>query len=222
MQISLLYRPSQTLAQVWLAPGESIVAESGAMVGMTTNVVVQTQSGGLISGLKRIFGGESFFRNTFSVNAGQGEVLFATPLSGDMAVVDVGAVQWCVQNSCFVASSPTVLVETKSGGLKGFFSRAGFFVLGTSGQGQMIIGGFGALEAVDVDGGMVVDTGHVVAWEASLDYEVSRASVGLLDSFLSGEGLVCSFTGRGRVFIQSRNAAEYGQNVGAMLPARRA
>jgi hypothetical protein len=94
MQINLLYRPSQTLAQVWLAPGESVIAESGAMVGMTTNVQMQTQSGGLMSGLKRIFGGESFFRNTFTAQGGQGEVLFAPPLCGDMAVLDVGQQQW--------------------------------------------------------------------------------------------------------------------------------
>jgi len=220
MQINLLYRPSQTLAQVWLSAGESVVAESGAMVGMTTNVAIQTQSGGLMSGLKRIFGGESLFRNTFTAQAGQGEVLLSTPLSGDMVVLEVGEKQWCVQNSAYVASSPTVNVETKTGGLKGFFSGAGFFVLGTSGEGQMVIGGFGALEAVDVKGSIIIDTGHVVAWDASLQYDVSRASAGWVASVLSGEGLVCNFTGTGRVFIQSRNAGEYGVNVGAMLPAR--
>lgn len=220
MQINLLYRPSQTLAQVWLAPGESVVAESGAMVGMTPNVSVQTQSGGLMSGLKRIFGGESFFRNTFTAQAAQGEVLFSTPLSGDMVVLEVGDKQWCVQNSAYVASSPSVNVETKTGGLKGFFSGAGFFVLGSSGEGQMIIGAFGALEAIDVKGSIVIDTGHVVAWESSLGYQVSRAGAGWVASLFSGEGLVCTFSGSGKVYIQSRNAGAYGVNVGAMLPAR--
>ena len=49
MQVNLLYKPSQTLAQIWLAPGESVVADSGAMVGMSTNVVVETQAGGIMS-----------------------------------------------------------------------------------------------------------------------------------------------------------------------------
>jgi uncharacterized protein (TIGR00266 family) len=220
MQVNLLYQPSQTLAQVWLTSGESVVAESGAMVGMTPNVAVQTLSGGIISGLKRIFGGESFFRNTFTAHGADGEVLFATPLCGDMAVLDVGPRQWCVQNSAYVASSPSVNVETKGGGFKGFFAGAGFFVLGTSGEGQLIIGGFGALEAVEVKGGMVIDTGHIVAWDAALTYSVSKAGAGWVASFLSGEGLVCTFSGTGTVYIQSRNAGEYGQNVGAMLPAR--
>src|SRR5688500_17348678 len=106
MQVNLLYRPSQSLAQVSLAPGEAVTAESGAMVGMSTNVAMATQAGGVMSGLKRMFGGESFFRNTFTAQNGQGEVLFATPLCGDMAVLDVGYKQWCVANSNFVACSP--------------------------------------------------------------------------------------------------------------------
>ena len=54
MQVNVLYRPSQTVAQVWLQPNEAIMAESGAMMGMSTNVNMQTQSGGLLKGLKRM------------------------------------------------------------------------------------------------------------------------------------------------------------------------
>src|SRR5512134_341244 len=114
------------------------------MVGMSTNVQMQTQSGGLMKGLKRMFGGESFFRNTFTAAGGQGEVLFTTPLCGDMAVLDVGQRQWFIQNSAYVASSPTVDVATQSS-FRGMFSGAGLFVLGTQGQGQVIIGAFGAI-----------------------------------------------------------------------------
>lgn len=221
MQVNLLYRPSQALAQCWLQPNESMIAESGAMVGMSTNVQMQTQSGGILKGLKRMFGGESFFRNTFTASGGQGEVLFATPLCGDMAILDVGARQWNVQNSAFVACSSGVDVKTKSGGFKGLFSGAGLFVLESQGQGQMIIGAFGALEAIQVDGSIVIDTGHLAAWESTLQYKVGKSGSGWIASFLSGEGLVCHFQGQGTVYLQSRNAAEYGQTIGAMLPARK-
>jgi uncharacterized protein (TIGR00266 family) len=220
MQVNLLYRPSQALAQVWLQNGESITAESGAMVGMSTNVQMQTQSGGFLKGLKRMFGGESFFRNTFTSYNGNGEVLFATPLTGDMAVLDVGHKQWNVQNSAFIACSPSVDVKTKSGGFKGLFSGAGLFTLETQGQGQMIIGAFGALEAIQVDGSMVIDTGHLAAWESTLNYRVGKSGAGWIASWLSGEGLVCHFEGQGTVYLQSRNAAEYGSTIGKLLPAR--
>ncbi len=77
MHFDIQYRPAHSLAKVSLDPNESVVAESGAMVGKSTNVQMQTQSGGLMSGLKRMFGGESFFRNTFTAANGPGEVLLA-------------------------------------------------------------------------------------------------------------------------------------------------
>lgn len=217
MQVNVLYRPSQTIAQCWLADGESLMAESGAMMGMTTNVAMQTQSGGVLKGLKRMFGGESFFRNTFAAQGGQGEVLLTTPLCGDMAVLDVGQRQWCLQNSAYVGSSTTVDVSTQASG-RGFFSGAGLFILGTQGQGQLLIGSFGALEPLTVDGSMVLDTGHLVAWEASLQYSIGKSGSGWIASYLSGEGLVCHFQGQGQVYVQSRNTAEYGSTIGNMLP----
>ena len=218
MQINVLYRPSQALAQVWLQHGESVMAETGAMVGMTPNVQMQTQAGGLGKSLMRMMGGESFFRNTFTAGGGNGEVLFAPPLCGDLAVLDVGQQQWSITQSCFVASSPTVDIETKSGGLKGLFSGAGLFGLKTKGQGQVIVGAFGAIEQVMVDGSMVIDTGHLVAWDANLQYKVGKSGGGWIASMLSGEGLVCHFQGQGMVYLQSRNANEYGQAIGPMLP----
>jgi len=220
MQVNILYRPSQALAQCWLQPNESVVAESGAMVGMSTNVQIQTSSGGFMKGLKRLFGGESFFRNTFTAQGGQGEILFATPLCGDIAVLEAGHKQWNIQNSAYIASSPSVDVKTKSGGLKGMFSGAGFFALETQGQGQVIIGAFGALEPVQVNGSMVIDTGHLAAWESTLQYKVGKSGSGWIASMLSGEGLVCHFQGEGTVYLQSRNAGEYGSAIGAMLPPR--
>jgi uncharacterized protein (TIGR00266 family) len=220
MQVNVLYRPSQTVAQCWLQPNESLMAESGAMMGMSTNVNMQTQSGGLLKGLKRMFGGESFFRNTFTAQGGQGEVLLTTPLCGDMAVLEVGAQQWQLSNSAFVASSTTVDVQTQGNFRRGrFLSGAGLFILGTQGQGQIIVGSFGAIEPITVQGEMIVDTGHLVAWDANLQYDVTKATkAGWIKSWLSGEGFVCHFRGQGQIYLQSRNALEYGQTVGAMLP----
>ncbi|WP_437935258.1 TIGR00266 family protein [Sorangium sp. So ce341] len=220
MQVNLLYRPSQALAQCWLAPGEHVIAESGALVGMSTNVRVETQSGGIMSGLKRMLAGESFYRNSFIAEGGHAEVLFATPLSGDMTVLEVGDRQWCVQSSAYVASSPEVEVKTRSGGLRGFFSGAGLFALETSGQGQMIIGAFGALEELPVRGHVVIDTGHLAAWESTLSCRIGKNTSTWLGTWLSGEGLVCHVEGSGSLWVQSRNAGRYGAAIGARLAPR--
>jgi len=223
MQIDVMSRPAHSLARVALPPGESIVAESGAMVGMSPNVQMQTQSqGGLMGGLKRMFGGESFFRNTFTAQGGAGEVLLAHSLCGDMVVLDMTQVGYFVQSSSFIASTPNVQIETKIGGFRSFFAGEGVFVLKATaaGPGQMLVGAFGGVEQLNCDGNVVIDTGHLVAWDASLTYSVGKSGSGWIASFLSGEGLVCHFTGQGRIWIQSRNPTAYGQTVGRLLPPR--
>jgi len=222
VRFDIQYRPAHSLAKVSLDPNESVVAESGAMVGMSTNIQMQTQSGGLMSGLKRMFGGESFFRNTFTAANGPGEVLLAHSLCGDMVVLDVPAAGYFIQSSSYIASTPNVSIETKVGGMKTFFAGEGVFVLDAtaSGPGQVLVGAFGGIQELVCDGSLVIDTGHLVAWDKSLTYQVGKSGSGWIASFLSGEGLVCHFQGQGRIWIQTRNPAAYGQEIGALLPPR--
>jgi uncharacterized protein (TIGR00266 family) len=190
---------------------------------MSTNVDIQTQAGGIMGGLKRMFGGESFFRNTFTAQRGPGEVLLAHSLRGDMVVLDMTSAGYFVTSASFIASSPSVQCDTKFSGFRGFFSGEGLFVLKctSAGPGKLLIGAFGGLEMLECDGHLVVDTGHLVAWDATLEYDIGKSGSGWVASFLSGEGLVCTFRGRGRIWIQSRNPQEYGQHVGRLLPPRK-
>ena len=222
MQIDIAYRPAHSMARISLQPGEAVVAESGAMVGMSTNVQMQTQSGGIMKGLKRMFGGESFFRNTFTAQNGAGEVLVSQSLCGDMAILDMTPNGYFIQSASFIASSPNVNIETKVGGFKSFFAGEGMFILKATSQGpgQTLVGAFGGIQELMCDGSMVIDTGHLVAWDATLEYSVGKSASGWIASFLSGEGLVCHFRGQGRIWIQTRNPSEYGGTVGKMLPPR--
>jgi uncharacterized protein (TIGR00266 family) len=232
MQIDIGYRPAHSMARVVLNHGEAILAESGAMVGMSTNVQMQTGMqnkgggllGGLLGGLKRALAGESWFRNTFTAQNGPGEVLLAHALCGDMQVLDMTPQGYYLTSGSFVASSPTVEVNTKLGGMKSFFSGEGMFVMQATSQqpGQLIVGAFGGIQQLNCDGNLVIDTGHLVAWDASLTYKVGKSGGGWIASFLSGEGLVCHFQGQGRIWIQTRNPVEYGRTVGALLPPRSA
>jgi uncharacterized protein (AIM24 family) len=67
----------------------------------------------------------------------------------------------------------------------------------------------------------MIDIGHLVAWDATLEYTVGKSGSGWIASYLSGEGLACHFKGQGRIWIQSRNASEYGGAVGRLLPPRK-
>ena len=239
MQIDLLYKPSHTLARVLLQPGEGVRAESGAMVGMSPSLALSTDGpmagGGFFKKLKRaVLSGETFFTNTFTATRAPGEVLLAPPLCGDMCVHDVRpGERLVIQGSNYVASPDTIDVDTQFQGFRRFFSGQSLFFLTAAGRGQVLLNGFGAIEALDLgepypDGRgrlldtdeLVLDTGHLVALTEGLDYEVTTVKAGLIASYFSGEGFVLRVRGRGRVYVQTRNREAFGRDVGSALPAK--
>lgn len=227
MQFDIQYRPAHSLAIVHLDAGETVRAEASAMISMTRNVRVETQAratGGILGGLKRsLLGGESFFTNTFTATGGPGHVTLAPSLCGDMVVHDLqGGDDLFIQGTSYVAAPDTVRLDTRWQGMKGFFSGESLFFLHASGSGPVLVNAFGAIETLDFDGELVVDTGHLVAFTSGIQYRVTTASPGLVASYLSGEGFVLYVSGRGRLYLQSRNPSEYGGAVGRNLPPREA
>jgi uncharacterized protein (TIGR00266 family) len=225
MFFEIQYRPSHTLATAHLEPGESVRAEASAMVSMTRNLTIQTDGpsrGGLLKSFKRaMLGGETFFTNTFTARGTAGHVTLAPTLSGDMTVVELRAgAPLFIQGSSYVAAPDSVDLDTRWQGMKGFFSGESLFFLEASGSGPVLINAFGAIEKLELDGDLIVDTGHLVAFSSGIQYEITKASKGWIASYLSGEGLVLQMRGRGQVYLQSRNPKEFGQAVGRQLPPR--
>ncbi|HEX2731517.1 MAG TPA: TIGR00266 family protein [Polyangiaceae bacterium] len=225
MHYEIQYRPAHALAFAHLQPGESVRAEASAMVSMTPNVAVETQAntgGGLLKSLKRsMLGGESFFTNRFTAVGSPGHVSFAPDLCGDLLVHELTGTQLLIQGSSYVSAPDSVQIDTKFQGFKGFFSGESLFFLSATGYGPVLMNAFGAVETLDLNGELIVDTGHLVAFTSGIEYTVTKAGKGWIQSFLSGEGLVLRMRGQGRVYIQSRNPAEYGRAIGAELPPRR-
>ena len=208
MNYEVLYRPSYSLLMVGLGRGESVCAEAGAMVSMSGGVEMQTSArGGLFGALKRsVLGGESFFMNTFEARD-SGEVSFAPTLPGDIYTVELKGETIYGQSGSFIASTGDVQIDTKWGGGKTFFSKEGLFLLKISGTGTVFLSSYGAIHEIELDAGQkyVVDTGHMVAFDESVNYGV-KAAGGLKSTLFSGEGLVCDLTGPGRIMIQTRSA----------------
>lgn len=224
MQTQILYRPSYSLAVCQLDAGESVVAESGAMVSMAANVAIQTAArGGILGGLARsVLGGESFFMNTFTANSGPGEITFAPALPGDVLLVTLQNQTMYVQSGSFLAGAPTVQIDTKWGGARSFFAGEGLFLLKASGTGDLIISSYGAIHQKDLAANehYVVDTGHIVAFEESTRYQVKRVG-GLKSTLFGGEGLVAEFTGPGRVYLQTRSPGAFLEWLIPQLPKPR-
>jgi len=133
-----------------------------------------------------------------------GQVTFAPSLPGDITDVEVRG-DLLVQSGSFLAGDAGVDIDIKWGGAKTFFSSEGLFLLHLKGQGQVLLSSFGAIHRIPLDGNsMIVDTGHVVAFDSQLDYRVKKVA-GMFTSLISGEGLVCEFSGKGELWLQTRS-----------------
>jgi uncharacterized protein (TIGR00266 family) len=226
MRFEKAFDPAYSLAICHLDPGDQVMAESGAMVTQDAHIQMQTSAsqgkgiGGLIKGLgRKMLTGETFFRNTFTAEGAPGEVTFAPGLPGDILLYEMTGTDLVIQQSAYLASSLGVEIETKWGGFKGFFGQGKMFWIKAFGNGPLALNAFGAIETIDVDGAYIIDTGHIVAFESTLDFKIKRVG-SWFSTIFSSEGLVCRFEGKGKLFIQTRNPHEFGSLVGAKLPPR--
>ncbi|PYQ13896.1 MAG: TIGR00266 family protein [Acidobacteria bacterium] len=223
MNIDIRYQPAYSLAIVGLAAGESIQAEAGAMVSMSTNLEVDTSmKGGMLGALTRsVLGGETLFANTFTSRGGPGEITLAPSLPGDIATLPLTGGTLYVQSGSFLASAPEINLDLKWGGAKTFFGSEGLFLLRASGTGPIILCSYGAIHKVPLDGrrSYICDTGHVVAFTEGLNFDVRRVG-NWKSTLLSGEGLVCEFRGAGDLFLQTRSTQAFLSWLIPRIPGR--
>ena len=212
------------LAVVNLQPEQAVHAEAGAMVSMSANVDLYSEmKGGVFGALKRAVGGESAFVSIFTAKGGPGEVTFAPGAPGDVAGIEMQNQTFMVQSSSYLAGDTSLVVDTKFGGAKSFFGGEGLFVLSISGTGLLLVSSFGAIHRKTLAPGerYVIDTGHLVAWEGHMQYNLRKAAKsGFLRSFLSGEGMVAEFSGPGEILIQTRNLAAFAGLLRPFFPSQ--
>jgi uncharacterized protein (TIGR00266 family) len=207
MKIQLNGNPSFAYAQVDLDPTEYIIAESGAMATMDAALDLDSKlNGGFIKGLARkFFGGESLFINHFVNNTSSTRSMTITqPTPGSMVLHELGNTTLCLQPTAFIASESSVNLNTKFAGLISFISGEGLFKITVSGPGRVLFGAFGGIIEKEVRGEMIIDTGHLVAYEPQLKLKI-QMSGGIISSITSGEGLVTRIEGDGKIWIQTRN-----------------
>jgi len=208
MHFEILYRPSYSVARVLLNRQETIQVESGAMVGMSPDLEMETQAkGGLLKSISRsMFGGESFFMNTYTGSADGDSILLAPPLPGDIAVIELHGETLMVQSGSYLASTDGITVDTKWSGAKTFFGSEGLIMLKVSGSGTLIVSSYGAIHPMELEAGRkyVVDTGHLVSFDEQLGFKVKKVA-GWKSTLFSGEGLVVELTGPGKFNLQSRS-----------------
>eukprot|EP01137_Pigoraptor_chileana_P007292 Opistho-2@52687 len=221
MRFKVLDAGAYASLEVTLHRGETVKAESDAMVSTSGDVAIGGRmDGGILSGLARsLFTGESFFLQTLTAEGEASDVVLAPKYPGDIILLDVRPRhEYMLQKGAYLASEPGVSIVSAvdSNLMRGAFSGQGFFLLKAAGQGTVAISAYGTTLRYQLGPGQarVVDNGHVVAWTAGMTYNIEMASHGILNSMTSGEGLVCRFVGPGEVYVQSRSSESLGEWLG--------
>jgi uncharacterized protein (TIGR00266 family) len=213
-------------ARVELAAGQAIRAEAGAMVSMSANVELEARvQGGFMGAVKRMMTRESIFVSTFTARGAAGEVLLGPAVPGDVVGIEIGGRPLLVQSSSWLASEPDVQVDTKFAGFKGLFSGEGLFFIQLAGRGTALLSSYGAIVHRPIPAGAryVVDTGHVVAFDARMQYTLRRAArSGWIRSVMSGEALVAEYVGPGDLWLQTRNLRALAGALFPLFPSQQA
>jgi uncharacterized protein (TIGR00266 family) len=208
--------------EVELDPGESAVAEAGAMMYMTDGIGMETifgdgsskSQGGIMGALlgagRRILTGESLFMTVFTNNgAGKQRVAFAAPYPGRILTMDLAGLggQLICQKDSFLCAAKGVSIgiafQKKIG--VGLFGGEGFIMQKLEGDGLCFANAGGMVHALDLGPGQTlrVDTGCLVALQPSVNYDIQFVG-GVKTAFFGGEGLFfATLRGPGKVWLQS-------------------
>ena len=207
-----------------LEPGEKVFAEAGALNHMSANVEMETKiKGGFLKGLKRMFSGESLFLTEFKASRGNGVVAFTGSVPGKIVPVKIErGKEVLVQKDAFLVAEEGVDLDiafVKRFGA-GFFGGEGFILEKLSGEGLAFIHACGDLIEYDLQSNQIlkVDTGHVVGFEATVDYDITLVK-GVKSMLFGGEGLfLAKLTGPGKVMLQSMTLRNLAAALSPFLP----
>jgi len=208
------------LVEVELDPGETVVAEAGAMTYMEQGITFDTRMGDgsnpdqgimgkLFSAGKRMFTGESIFTTHFTnEGTGKSHVGFSAPYPGSIIALDMattGERVVCQKDAFLCAALGTKIDITFNRKLgAGLFGGEGFILQTLEGDGMTFIQAGGTVIEKELNGETLrVDTGCLVGFTGNVEYDIARAG-GLKSMIFGGEGLfVATLSGHGKVWLQS-------------------
>jgi len=206
--------------EVELDSGETVIAEAGAMMYMEDGLTFETKMGDgsqpsagfmgkLVSAGKRAITGESIFMTHFT-HTGQdkGHVAFGAPYPGKIMAIDLDEANGelvCQKDSFLCAALGTkvsIAFNKKLGA--GLFGGEGFILQKLEGDGMVFIHAGGTIVEKRLENSRLrVDTGCIVAFESTINYDIARAG-NLKSMIFGGEGLfLATLQGTGRVWLQS-------------------
>lgn len=222
--------------EVELDPGETVVAEAGAMNWMDEGITFEAMMGdgsnpnqGFFGKLKsagaRMLTGESLFMTHFTHagDSGKRKVAFSAPYPGKIMPVDLAAIggEIICQNDAFLCAAKGTAISVRLNKRlgAGFFGGEGFILQSLKGDGLAFLHAGGTIVEKELTGNTLkVDTGCIVGFSAGIDYDIQRAG-NLKSMFFGGEGLfLATLSGHGKVYLQSLPFSRLAERIIRMVP----
>lgn len=226
------------LVEVELDPGETVIAEAGAMCYMSDRIDFEAKMGDgteadsgflgkLVGAGKRALAGESIFITHFTNRAqAKGIVSFAAPTPGKIIPIDLKAFggEILCQKTAFLCAAYGTKVNiafNKRLG-SGFFGGEGFILQSLTGDGNAFLQAGGTVIKKELKGEtMKIDTGCIVGFSPTIDYSIERAG-NLKSMFFGGEGLfLATLSGTGTVYLQSMPFSRLADLIIEQIPHNR-
>ncbi len=205
--------------------GEEMITQSGGMSWMSEGVSMSSDTnGGLLSGLGRMFAGESMFMAHYKAQQAGATVAFASTVPGSIISINMknhpnGLI---CQKGAFLCSQSTVNLEVTFSKKfsSGLFGGEGFILEKLTGRGTAFLEVDGDVVEKELKQGEVikVDTGNVVAFQNGMSYDIEMVQ-GFKNILFGGEGLfLTKITGPGRVILQTQNIKEFAGVLSRFMP----
>lgn len=206
--------------------GEEMITQSGGMAWMSDGVHMSTDTnGGILSGLGRMFAGESLFMAHYREERQGATIAFASTVPGSIVPIKMKDYPNGIicQKGAFLCSQSSVKLEiTFSKRLStGLFGGEGFILEKLSGTGTAFLEVDGDAVEKDLQPGEVikVDTGNVVAFQEGVSFEIETVS-GFKNIIFGGEGLFLTrLTGPGKIILQTQNIKEFAGVLSRYFPS---
>jgi uncharacterized protein (TIGR00266 family) len=224
------------IVEIELDPGETVIAEAGAMNYMEDGITFEAKMGDgsragagimgkLLSAGKRILTGESIFMTHFTNSSGtKKRAAFAAPYPGKVIPIDMagtGGELLCEKDAflCAALGTSVDIAFTKRLGT-GFFGGEGFILQRLKGDGMAFVHAGGTVIEKQLNNETLrVDTGCIVAFTPGINYDIQLAG-GLKSMFFGGEGLfLATLSGAGTVFLQSLPFSRMADRILAHAPS---
>jgi uncharacterized protein (TIGR00266 family) len=215
------------LVTIQIEPHEKIFAEAGSMVYMSNNIIMEAKMrGGFLKGLGRKFAGETLFLTEFTSTGGTGLISFGGNAPGTIKPIELSrGAEFMVQKDAFLVAEDaidmSIAFQRRLGAA--FFGGEGFILEKLSGEGTVFVHACGDFIEFNLkpDQILKVDTGSVVGWDSTVQYDIERVK-GIKTMFFGGEGIfLTTLQGPGKVIIQSLNLGNLASALRPFLPQQR-